>query len=233
MVISNFYSHNVINWHQIKNQIEEMRNDRNLTDVPDWCSNEAEALVNTTLVMNARMSAMKPRFERFKSKFPDTMSVDDLARLIDSFNEAEFCKEVLDLNITKPDFRRYRMLKGMIAVFQELDIYEWAKNFDVIKRKSDPIFQIYNVGLATIQNLRICLKIPTLKPDVRVKKDLTKLGFNFRDDVEVIQICELISQHTGYSLFQLDQIFWYNNKSKDMVDLISEPTKEDVVVNLS
>ena len=60
------------------------------------------------------------------------------------------------------------------------------------------------MGLATVQNLRMCLGIDTVKPDVHIKNALKKIGLGSE-----VEICELISELTGYKCIELDQIFWH------------------------
>lgn len=201
----------------IKDEIEKMRNGRPLKDIPDWADTPAEALINTTLVIFNTDKAAQDRYKRFREKYPYVKSVNDLAELLSRYNEKDFCWKYLHIDVKVPNLPRYIRLVDMVKVFQKKDIQEWADNFDPFDRKkckNDPVFQIRNVGLATIQNLRICLKIPTLKPDGRVINALEKLGYHNTNGFKIMNICQSISDETGYPLYHLDQIFWKANVKK-------------------
>lgn len=124
------------------------------------------------------------------------------------------------MKIRKTPNRRYEMLKGMIISFIQYQkkkgftwdhdaMKDWAQKCNLLKLEDDIIGRLPNVGLATVQNLRICLGINTLKPDVHIGRALEEIGLG--NDVE---ISELISELTGYSPLELDQIFWRWDKNR-------------------
>lgn len=51
--------------------------------------------------------------------------------------------------------------------------------------------------------------VDTVKPDVHVKEALKELGYG-----NEVNLVELLSELTGYSCRELDQIFWNWDKSK-------------------
>jgi hypothetical protein len=81
---------------------------------------------------------------------------------------------------------------------------DWAIKCNLSQLEEDFIGKLNNVGLATVQNLRMCLGIDTIKPDVHIINALKKIGLG-----NEVEICELISELTGYKCIELDQIFWH------------------------
>ena len=211
----------------LKKQIENMREtvikdeDRTIAELAKgaiqepWVNNHVEAIVNTVLAMRQRWNeTAESRFIEFQKIYSEIKTLYDLENLINSLSETEFCKKVLRINIKQNDYWRYNMLKDMVKAFikyqkekgfasdQEAMI-DWANKCDLSKLKDDIIGRLNKVEIATVQNLRICLGIDTVKPDVHIKNVLKKIGLGSE-----VEICELISELTGYKLLELDQIFW-------------------------
>ena len=211
----------------IKRKIEEMEKqvvfDKNTTvgDIAknsiqeNWVNNHVEAIINTVLAMRQKWKeAGEPRFEKYQEQFKQIGTLAQLDNLIKDKSEADFCKDVLGLNITKGDYWRYNMLCNMVNAFLGYQkekgfssdreaMMDWARSCNLSKLENDPIGRLSNVGLATVQNLRMCLGIDTIKPDVHIISALKEIGLG--NDVE---ICELISELTGRKCRELDQIFW-------------------------
>jgi len=53
---------------------------------------------------------------------------------------------------------------------------DWAKKCNLSQLEEDIVGRLNNVGLATVQNLRMCLGIDTVKPDVHIINALKKIG---------------------------------------------------------
>lgn len=193
--------------------------------------NAAMALVTTVLAMRQKWNETAgPRVKAFKVKYPHVKTLQDMKDLIDSMSEREFCKKVLNLNIKKTSFWRYVMLKNLIKAFTVYRtekrfngdweaIQDWAKKVDIKNLEDDIIGRIQDVGPATLQNLRLICGIDTVKPDVHVKEALKEIELG--NEIEVV---ELLSELTGYSSVELDQIFWYWDKNRSQKD---EITKEE------
>ncbi|WP_407281689.1 hypothetical protein V7O61_11805 [Methanolobus sp. WCC1] len=210
----------------LKEKIEEMQNtkisnsEETILDKvkreqnDEWTENHVEAIVNTVLAMRQNWErTAEPRFVEYQKNYSHITSLEKMKNLIKGMDEKEFCNKVLGLNITTEHFWRYEMLQAMIDAFVEYQkenelesdkeaMLKWAKEFDY-SNENDPIRSIKNVGIATVQNLRMCLGIDTVKPDVHVKNALKEIGLG-----NEIQICELISELTDISCRELDQIFW-------------------------
>ena len=197
--------------------------------VGQWANTPAEALVNTALAIRQKWrETVEPRLDEFRKNYPEVQTIYDLKKFIESMNEHEFCDKVFGMKIKETPNRRYEMLKGMVTSFVQYQkkkgfssdleaMKDWAQNCDLSNLENDLIGKLSNVGLATVQNLRICLGINTLKPDVHIKRALKEIGLG--NDVEV---CELVSELTGYSLLELDQIFWHWDKNRSQKDEITE-----------
>ncbi len=180
----------------------------------------AAVIVNTALAMRQRWATANPRLKNFKKRYPNVGNLVELKRLVDSMSERDFCRDILGMNIKKSGFWRYQMLKDLLDAFLDykrrnslVDDWEtmlqWGREVDLGNLERDPLGNIRNVDVATIQNIRLSLGIDTVKPDVHVKNAL-----NFLLDKNPIQFTELISKHTGYPCIELDQIFWYWDKRR-------------------
>ena len=211
----------------LKKQIENMREtvikdkDRTIgvlakeTFQEPWVYNHVEAIINTVLAMRQRWNeTAEPRFIEFQKNYSEIKTLYDLENLINSLSETEFCKKVLRFNIKQNDYWRYNMLRDMVKAFIKYQkenglasdqeaMMDWANKCDLSKLEDDIIGRLNNVGIATVQNLRMCLGIDTVKPDVHIKNVLKEIGLGSE-----VEICELISELTGYKLLELDQIFW-------------------------
>ncbi|MFX0211067.1 MAG: hypothetical protein ACFFDT_34125, partial [Candidatus Hodarchaeota archaeon] len=197
--------------------------------VSQWADNPAEALINTVLAVRQRWDeTVVPRLKAFRRNYRNIKTIYDLKELIESMSEHDFCDKVFGMKIKETPNQRYEMLKGMVTSFIQYQkekgfssdskaMKDWAYYCDLSDLKSDIIGGLPNVGLATVQNLRICLGIHTLKPDVHIKRAMEEIGLG--NDVEV---CALISELTGYSPLELDQIFWQWDRNRSPKDEITE-----------
>ena len=225
----------------LKEKIEEMRSTRIYDTgeligevakkhlVSQWAETPAESLVNTVLAIRQRWTeTVEPRLDAFRRNYPNVKTIYDLKKLIDSMSEYDFCDKVFGMKIKITPNRRYKMLKNMIRSFIQYQkekgftsdyeaMKHWAQNCNLSNLQDDTIGKLPNVGLATVQNLRICLGINTLKPDVHIERALEEIGLG--NDVEV---SELISELTGYSPLELDQIFWHWDRNRSQNGEITE-----------
>lgn len=89
----------------------------------------------------------------------------------------------------------FRVLKG------------WADQSNLNYRKTDPIGQLKNVGIATFQHLRMNFGVDTVKPDQRVMEVLSK-EFNIKlSAFESILAVEQIASITDHRVLEIDQVF--------------------------
>lgn len=190
--------------------------------------NAAMALITTVLAMRQRWDeTARPRVEAFKANYADVKTLQDLKDLIHSMDEREFCKKVLNLKIGRTPFWRYVLLNNLVRAFTAYRIHKgfsddwetiqhWAKNVNIRNLDNDMIGKINDVGLATVQNLRLICGIDTVKPDVHVKETLNEIGLG-----NEIEIVELLSELLGYPSVELDQIFWHWDKNRSQRDEIT------------
>jgi len=181
-----------------------------------WVNNHVEAILNTVLAMRQRWKeTAEPRFTEYQQNYSHIKTLYDLDNLIKSIPEQEFCKKVLGITITKNNYWRYKMLNDIVKAFTEYQkengfnsdreaMMDWAKKCNLSQLEEDIVGRLNNVGPATVQNLRMCLGIDTVKPDVHIINALKKIGLG-----NEVEICELISELTGYKCIELDQIFWH------------------------
>jgi len=190
-----------------------------------WARDPAEVLLNTVLAMRQRWEeTAEPRLEAFRKNYPRTKTIYDLKKLMGSISEKEFCGKIFKMKIKQSPNWRYEMLRRMMIAFihyqdekgftSDYDAMKnWAQRCDISNIKKDIIGALPNVGLATIQNMRICLGINTVKPDVHIKNVLKKLKLG-----NEVETCELISELTGYSCLELDQIFWLYDRNQNRAE---------------
>jgi hypothetical protein len=216
----------------LREQIEEMRriklqdSKKRIGEVAKtsaqapWAENSAEVLLNTVLAMRRRWEeTAKPRLEAFRRNYPGVKIIYDLKKLMDSMSEKEFCSKIFGMRIKCGRNWRYKMLRDMLMTFIRYQkeggftsdyaaMRDWTLRCDISNLEKDMIGALPIVGLATVQNMRICLGIDTVERDVHIKSVLRKLKLG--NDVEV---CEVISGLTGYSCIELDQIFWLYDRN--------------------
>lgn len=200
----------------IENENETVGNIAKKEIQEDWINNHVEAIINTVLAMNQRWKeTAEPRFRKYQRNYSHIKNLYDLNTLIRSSSESDFCKKVLSTTITKNNYWRYKMLCDMLKAFIEYQkengfnsdkeaMMDWAKRCNLSQLEKDVIGKIKYVGPATVQNVRMCLGIDTIKPDVHIKNALKKIRLG-----NEVEICELISELTGYKCIELDQIFWH------------------------
>ena len=189
-----------------------------------WVNNHVEALINTALNIRQKTETVKKRMKVYRKNYSHIKNLYDLKKLINSMSEKECLYKVLGFNkVKKLNNPRYNVLKAMIEAFISYQkrkgfssdyeaMKDWAHNFDLSNLNNDALAEIHGVGLARVQNLRMCLGVDTVKPDVHIENALKELGYENCSKRNVVEICEWISELTGYSCLELDQIFWHYGK---------------------
>jgi hypothetical protein len=146
-------------------------------------SNDAMTpVLRTALVINWRESAMKVRYERFRKLYPEVRSLRRLQELISMHSAEEFCVNCLDIhpNPESPEKNpKYALLKALtngflryqheIGATSEIDaLRDWANSVDIKQLGDDPIGRLRGVGPGVVENIRLNLGLPTVKPDRHV-----------------------------------------------------------------
>jgi hypothetical protein len=145
----------------------------------------------------------------------DLNSIEDLKNLISSKSKAEFYEFW-----GHKDNKKYNTLKSILESTDEIKtLYrnsnsdfeyfnQWANNVDINNYKLDPIGKIPNIGVATIQHLRMAFGAKTIKPDQRVKEVLEfEFGLDKLNDIKVINVMEQIAKIVNLDVLTIDQIF--------------------------
>lgn len=139
-------------------------------------------ILRTALVINWRESAMISRYDRFRSKFPEVTTLSDLKRVMDSTDPLVFCKEYLNINANSsaPDKNpKYCLLKELTNGFLDYQndkhlsseieaIRDWAASVRLSDLKNDHIGKRHGVGPGVVENIRLNLGMPVVKPDRHV-----------------------------------------------------------------
>jgi hypothetical protein len=145
----------------------------------------------------------------------DLNSIEDLKNLISSKSKVEFYEFW-----GHKDNKKYNTLKSILESTDEIKtLYrnsnsdfeyfnQWANNVDINNYKLDPIGKIPNIGVATIQHLRMAFGAKTIKPDQRVKEVLEfEFGLDKLNDIKVINVMEQIAKIVNLDVLTIDQIF--------------------------
>jgi hypothetical protein len=136
-------------------------------------------ILRTALVIKWRESAMKPRYDRFRNKFPKISTLLALKRIMDKTKPLDFCKTYLDINATTDKNPKYCLLRELTDGFLEYQkhfglsseieaIRHWSKQVDLSDLKNDPIGKRHGVGPAVVENIRLNLGCRVIKPDRHV-----------------------------------------------------------------
>lgn len=91
---------------------------------------------------------------------------------------------------------------------------KWARNAILLTYWGDAIVKgLKGIGISAIQYLRMQAGVDTIKPDIRVKEALSDLGIkyrsDYRNDSEVVQLCENLAKELGIKPKEFDFILWY------------------------
>jgi hypothetical protein len=187
----------------------------------------AIALIEVVLSANRNYNLIVvPRISSVRLNYPQLKKFNELKKLIKTKSKKDFY-DIWNYR----DEKKYNTLKSIMDVISNLrvkypltstDDYKlmnaWAKNVDLAKIKEDEIGSISNVGIATIQHLRMTFGVNTIKPDLRVKQVLeNEFKLKYLSDIKVISAVEQIASIVKLSVIECDQIFvmfgssYYNN----------------------
>jgi hypothetical protein len=145
-------------------------------------SDAVAPVLRTALVINWRESAMKVRYERFRRQFPEIDSLAALKAAIDRTKPLDFCRTYLQINadpanpVANPKYRLLTTLTNAFLSYQaslgfqtEIEaMRDWAERVDLSNLRNDPIGMHKHVGPGTVENIRLNLGLPVVKPDRHV-----------------------------------------------------------------
>jgi hypothetical protein len=188
----------------------------------------AIALIEVILAAHRNYNLQVLRhINRLKKGYPFLKSFEDLNVLLALKTKPEFfeiwghkdttkydilvniLKSVDNLKLAKPNLTDYQIMN------------DWAKNININDYKKDSIGEIIDVGLATVQHLRMTFGANTVKPDQRVTEVLNhEFGLSQLSQSQSITVVEYISNVTNKPALLIDQIFvlygsgYYNRNGK-------------------
>lgn len=180
-------------------------------------------ILRTALVINWRESSMQSRYDRFRKLYPAISNLSDLQNALDSTDAMLFCKDYLDIkaNPLKPDANpKYALLKTLTKGFleykvefgfaAEIDaIRHWALNLKVSELKKDSIGKRKGVGIGVVENIRLNLGYPVIKPDrhvIGVMKQCFKLDIPCERYIEFATLLGLNARYLDCVLFEYGKL---------------------------
>jgi hypothetical protein len=180
-------------------------------------------ILRTALVINARESAMKSRYERFRKEFPKISTLFALKRVMDNKDALDFCRTYLNINATTDKNPKYCLLRELTNGFLEYQkehslsseiaaIRHWSAGVKLNDLKKDFIGKRHGVGPGVVQNIRLNLGERVIKPDRRVigvLKQFLQLDIPFD---RYNEFAKLIGKDPRY----LDCLLFEYGKAKDI-----------------
>lgn len=175
---------------------------------------------------------VRPNILKIENNHPELKTIDDIERLINSKSKEEFYKIW-----GHRDEKKYKTLSAIIDSIKTLRgvnqdstpekdyalLNKWATNFDVKNIRNDIIGKNRNMGVATVQHLRMAFGVDTVKPDQRVKEVLEyEFGLEKPSDIDSIIAVEQIAKECNEKVYVIDQIFvnygsgYYANAKKKL-----------------
>lgn len=186
-------------------------------------SDAVAPILRTALVINWRESAMKTRYERFRSTFPEINSLAALKAVIDRTDPLDFCRTYLNINANTEapaENPKYRLLKTLTEAFldyqaksgqkTEMDaLREWANNIDPDNLGDDPIAKLKGVGIGTVENIRLNLGMSTVKPDrhvIATVRDVLHIDMKPCNYMNLAEELDIPPRHFDNILFRYGQM---------------------------
>lgn len=193
-------------------------------------SDSLNPILRTALVINARESAMRHRYDRFITTFPEIATLSALQGVMDSTEFLEFCRTYLDINakiVTNPKYCLLKVLTDGFLKYQKENgwpteieaIRQWSARVDLDKLEKDPIGRLHGVGPGVVGNIKLCLGEPVVKRDRHVVGVMTRF---FQADVprdfkKFVTFMERFAQNAGIQdLRYLDSILFEYGKAKNI-----------------
>lgn len=191
-------------------------------------SDSLTPILRTALVINARESAMRPRYERFIKTFPEITTLSNLQRVMDSTEPLEFCRTYLGINATLLTNPKYCLLKVLTDGFLKYQkengwpteieaIRQWSAGVDLDGLEKDPIGRLHGVGPGVVGNIKLCLGEAVVKRDRNVVWVMTEV-FQVdvpRDFKKFVTFMKEFAQSVGIEdLRYLDSILFEYGKAK-------------------
>jgi hypothetical protein len=183
----------------------------------DSVEKPAMALLSVVLAANRNYNkVVEPNLIKIIKGYPNLKTLNQLSEIIESKTEQEFFEFW-----GHKDRKKYSTLQRLLSTINK-DLRElypksindfelmknWGDNVDLINYEEDIIGRIPNIGVATIQHLRMVYGVDTVKPDQRVKEVLDyEFGLSRLSDKKVIKAIEQIARIVQKDVITIDQIF--------------------------
>jgi hypothetical protein len=180
-------------------------------------------------VINARESAMRYRYKRFITTFPEITALSGLQRVMDSTEPLQFCRTYLDINakiVTNPQYCLLKVLTDGFLKYQKGN--DWPTEIEAIRQCSarvdldelekDPIGRLRGIGPGVVGNIKLCLGEPVVKRDRHVVGVMTNV---FQADVprdfkKFVTFMEEFAQSVRKETRYLDSILFEYGKAKNI-----------------
>ena len=179
-------------------------------------------VLDCVLSLNRRYdSFVVPRIRKFKEKYPKLKGLSELKNLINTFGPEFFVESELDYR----DPIRAKVLIGVVARLlkiqkhikgksEKLRLERWAKKAKPVDYK---LMGIRGFGLAGFQYLRMLFGAQTTKPDVHIKRFVSKVTGKNVGDVEALNYLEVAAKKVKTALREVDYIIWCKAARKKFV----------------
>ncbi|OIB56177.1 hypothetical protein [Natrialba sp. SSL1] len=160
---------------------------------------------------------VKPNVESFRDQFINSGKVQSLADLAELEHDPKFTESFTIGHPNAVYDVAAALLENAAPDADDLDLLQtWAANADPNQYRSDPVGDVYGIGPATFQYLRMIAGADTVKPDIQVEKFITELeteysefNVNSSSDAALIDSCRWLATHSTYSMIEIDQIAWW------------------------
>ena len=156
---------------------------------------------------------LKPRLEIFKNKHPDTQRIVDLASLMASYETPyTFVKKELNYNSERKARILQEVVKFACQIVQETPnvqeekvVKQWAIQ---AKPQDYQKLKIKGFALASFQYLRMLFGADTTKPDVHIKRFISRILSREVSDIDSLFLLETASKRVGLSTQAVDYFIW-------------------------
>jgi hypothetical protein len=154
-----------------------------------------------------------PRVRQFANQHPE---VDTLTRLLDLINTYPNHLEFSVMELNYRDEKRAVTLVGVLGYLLQVQaafngsseasrLTNWAKS---AKPYDHETLGIPGFGLSGFQYLRILFGAQTVKPDVHIRRFVSKAIGHPVQDVQALLLVEAAGKHLGWPLPSLDYAIW-------------------------
>ena len=185
-----------------------------VTEGPEWSNPPAVKVIDCVLSLNRNYDKfLAPRLKTFMNNHSDTQRVVELSNLMDSYPTPHaFVKQELNYdhedraNILRSVVRYVcTIVEGAPTAFEEEVLKQWAIH---AKPQDYRTLNIKGFGLAGFQYLRMLFGAQTAKPDIYIRRFVSKILKQKVSDVKSLFLLETASERVGLSVRAVDNFIW-------------------------